>query len=56
MSEFMNDFGIFFNSILTSMQTLWTWLFSTVLGKIILFTIIISLFLFIIYLIIDFKN
>ena len=56
MSNFMSDFGIFFNSILGGIQTLWNWLFSTVLGEIILFTIIISLFLSLIYLIIDFKN
>ena len=56
MSNFMSDFNIFFNSIFGGVQTIWNWLFSTVLGEIILFTIIISLFLTIIYWIIDFKN
>lgn len=56
MSNFMSDFNIFFTSILGGIQTLWNWLFSTVLGEVILFTIIISLFLSLIYLIIDFKN
>lgn len=56
MSEFMNDFSIFFSSLLNGIQSLWNWLFSTVLGEVILFTIIISLFLTIIYWIIDFKN
>lgn len=56
MSNFMSDFNIFFTSILGGIQTLWNWLFSTVLGEIILFTIIISLFLYLIYKIIDFKN
>lgn len=56
MSEFMSDFGIFFNSILGSVQTLWQWLISTVFGQIITFTIIISLFLTVIFWIIDFKN
>lgn len=56
MSEFMNGFNIFFNSILGAIVTLWNWLFSTVFGQIITFTIIISLFLTVIYWIIDFKN
>ena len=49
MSNFLNDFNLFFTKM-------WNWLFSTVIGEVILFTILISLFLFIIYLIIDFKN
>lgn len=56
MSGFMNDFNVFFSSILGCMQTLWNWLFSTVFGQIITFTILITLFLVIIYWIIDFKN
>ena len=56
MASFMSDFSTFFNYILAAIQTLWNWLFSTVLGEIILFTVLISLFIYIIYLIIDFKN
>lgn len=56
MASFMSDFSTFFNYILASIQTFWNWLFSTVLGEIILFTILISLFIYIVYLIIDFKN
>lgn len=56
MASFMSDFSTFFNYILAALQTFWNWLFSTVLGEIILFVILISLFIYIIYLIIDFKN
>lgn len=56
MQEFINDFNIFMSGIFGAVQTLWDWLFSTVLGKIILFTITISIFLFIIKIIIDFKQ
>lgn len=56
MSGFMNDFNIFFTSILGGVQSVWTWLFSTIIGQIILFTIIIMLFIFVIDLIIGFKD
>lgn len=56
MKEFINDFNIFFNGIFGAIQTLWNWLFSTVLGKVVLFTILISIFIFIILAIIDFKQ
>ena len=56
MKEFISDFNIFFNGIFGAIQTLWNWLFSTVLGKVILFTVLISIFIFIIWAIIDFKQ
>lgn len=56
MKEFISDFNIFFNGIFGAIQTLWNWLFSTVLGKVVLFTILISIFIFIILAIIDFKQ
>ena len=56
MSTFINDFNIFFNSIFTCIQKLWTWLFSNTLGEIILFTITISVFISIVYLLVDLKN
>lgn len=56
MKEFINDFNVFFNGIFGAIQTLWNWLFSTVLGKVVLFTVLISIFIFIIWAIIDFKQ
>lgn len=56
MSNFLNDFNLFFTAIFNCLTKMWNWFFSTVIGEVILFTILISLFLFIIYLIIDFKN
>ena len=56
MSNFLNDFNIFLNFIITTMSTIYNWLVSTVLGEIILFVVIISIFLFVIHLIIEFKN
>lgn len=56
MKEFISDFNIFFNGIFGAIQTLWNWLFSTVLGKVVLFTVLISIFIFIIWAIIDFKQ
>ena len=56
MSNFLNDFNIFLNFIITSIGSIYNWLISTVLGEILLFIVIISIFLFVIYLIINFKN
>ena len=56
MGQFVEDFGIFFNKILSCIITFWNWLLSTTLGEIILFIVIISLFFFILNLIINFKN
>jgi hypothetical protein len=57
MKEFISDFNIFFNGIFGALQTLWDWLFSTtVLGKVILFTVLISIFIFIVLAIINFKQ
>ena len=56
MSNFLNDFNIFLYFIITSMSTIYNWLTSTVLGEIIIFVVLISIFLFVVHLIIEFKN
>lgn len=56
MTQFMNDFQVFFNGIFSCLTTLWNWLTSNIIGEILLFVIIISIFIFILNLFIDFKD
>ncbi len=56
MNSFLADFQTFLNFILSAMGSVYNWLITTVLGEILLFIVIISIFLFVIYLIIEFKN
>lgn len=56
METFVNDFSIFFSKIMSCMTIFWNWLSSTVLGEIIIFILLIALFLFLINLIVNFKN
>lgn len=56
MSNLMNDFNTFFTSILSTLQTFFDWFLSTVIGEIILFMALISIFLYLIYLIVNFKK
>lgn len=49
MSSFMSNFNIFFSSCLSSLGSLWSWFISTILGQIFVFTILISLFILLIY-------
>ena len=56
MQNFVNDFGIFFSAIFNCIKSFWNWFISTTLGEILLFIILISLFLFIINLIVNFKD
>jgi len=56
MESFANDFMIFFNKLFECVGTFWNWLISTTLGEILMFIIIISLFLFVINLFVDFKD
>lgn len=56
MESFVNDFGIFFNMIFNCVSKLFNWFISTTLGEILLFMIIISLFLFIVNIFVDFKD
>ena len=56
MENLLNDFKTFFSVILSCMNDIFNWLTSTIIGEILFFTIIISLFFFIINLFIDFKD
>ena len=47
MADFMLDFNTFFSFFLTALNSLWSWLFGTILGKIIIFVTIISIFMWI---------
>ena len=56
METFMNNFSIFFSKIFESVQNLWNWYISTIIGQVTIFILIITLFYFLINLIIDFKD
>lgn len=56
MNSFLNDFSVFFNKMFDCVVSIWNWLISTTIGEIIIFTIIISFFLFVLNLFVDFKD
>lgn len=56
MSDFMNDFNYFLNMIIQSVDVFFEWLLSNPLGKILLFISLISIFIYIVNLIIGLKN
>lgn len=56
MAKFVSDFGIFFNKIFECIITFWNWFISTVLGEIIIFIVLVSLFFFLVNLIINWKD
>lgn len=56
MQNLLNDFSIFFNSIWGYIITVYNWIINSVLGELIIFTVIISLFFFIIYKFIELKG
>ena len=56
MDKFMQDFLIFFSTILAAITDFWLWFSGTIIGQIILFTLMISMFLWVIKLIIDLKE
>lgn len=56
MQNLLNDFRTFFNVIIGCMSDIYNWLTSTVIGEIIFFIILISLFFFLINLFVDFKD
>lgn len=49
MQAFMTDFNVFLNFFLTGINSIYQWFIGTILGKILIFTIIISIFIYIIY-------
>ena len=56
MSNFMNDFNIFFNMIFNCIKNLFNWFTTTIIGEIFIFVIIISLFFFGLNIFVDFKD
>ena len=56
MSAFINEFQVFFNTIMLAIGDFWLWFSGTIIGKFILFVCLISIFIGIINLIIDLKN
>ena len=46
MSTFVSNFALFFNAFLGAVSDTWTWLISTIIGQVIVFMVIISLFMF----------
>lgn len=49
MTNFLNDFKLFFNSIFELVGSLFTWLTSNILGELIIFGVIMGIFIGIIY-------
>lgn len=56
MEKFLNDFTLFFEKIFSCCKILFDWLTSNILGEIIIFVIIVSLFFFFINLFIKLKD
>ena len=56
MEQFMKDFAIFYATIQASIADFWIWFIDTIIGKIILFTLIISIFMWVIKLFIELKE
>lgn len=56
MQNLLNDFKNFFNVILSCMTDVFNWLTSTIIGEIIFFIILISIFFFLINLFVNFKD
>lgn len=48
MESFMSNFNIFLNFFLNGINLIYTWFINTIIGQILLFVIIISLFIFLI--------
>ena len=53
MENFMNNFNIFFNSILNALVSVWNWLISTILGQIFISIVLISFFVWLLYTIVN---
>lgn len=56
MQNLLNDFRTFFNVIIGCMSDIYNWLTSTVIGEIIFFIILISIFFFFLNLFTNFKD
>lgn len=57
MENFLKDFNIFFDYIFNAIKIVFNWLFTdNILGEILLFIILISLFIYILFLISNLKK
>lgn len=56
MQTFMNEFLLFFETLLSCMGSVWNWLISTTLGEILIFIILISIFIFVIKMLVSLKD
>lgn len=56
MNNFLADFQVFLNYVMSGIGQIYDWFSSTILGEIMLFSVLILVFLYIIHLIIDFKD
>ena len=50
MSNFLADYNVFMSYVLNGIAQFWNWLSGTIIGEIMIFIIIISLFIAILYL------
>lgn len=53
MENFMSNFNVFFNSILSALVSVWNWLISTILGQILISIVLISFFIWLLYTIVN---
>lgn len=56
MNNFISDFRVFYSGIIGCINSFWSWFMSSIIGEIFIFIILLSLFLFIINLFINFKD
>ena len=56
MSPFMTEFQTFFSVMMAALGDFWFWFANTIIGRIILFMLIICIFFWVINLIIDLKQ
>ena len=56
MQNFVNDFGLFFTMLFGAIKEFFNWYFSTIIGEITLFILVIGIFFFVVNLIVDLKD
>lgn len=53
MSNFLSEFNSFLNIIMSGMGSVWGWLSSTIIGKVMIFVVLITIFVWFIDMIIN---
>lgn len=48
MENFLSDFNLFLSFFINGINLIWNWLISTIIGKILIFVLIISIFIYLI--------